>query len=103
MCKYMSASAEKEATKVRVAGLLGGLHDQLCQAVTHLCMNAAEGHRGLEQALGIIEYDFSHAARRRNLRSEWAGAVNTAMANAAAAPQEEVDVCSLESANWRDR
>jgi hypothetical protein len=64
-------------------------------------MNAAEGHLGLEQALGIIEYDFSHAGRRRNMRSEWAGAVNTAMANAAAIPQEEIDVCSMASADWR--
>jgi hypothetical protein len=95
----MAQSAEREASKIRVAGLLGGLHDELCQAVTHLCMNAAEGHRGLEEALSIIEYDFSHSARRRNLRSEWAGAVNTAMANAAAVPQEEIDVCSLKNTN----
>jgi hypothetical protein len=101
MCTWMSQSAEREAAKVRVAGALGGLHDTLCQAVTHLCMNAAEGHLGLEQALGIIEHDFSHAGRRRNLRSEWAGAVNTAMANAAAIPQEEIDVCSMASTDWR--
>jgi hypothetical protein len=97
----MAKSAEHEAGKVRVAGMLGGLHDTLCQAVTHLCMNAAEGHKGLEEALNIIEWDFSHTARRRNLKSEWAGAVNTAMANAAAMEQEEIDVCSIESADWR--
>jgi hypothetical protein len=101
MCKYMSHAAEQEATKIRVAGVLGGLHDELCQAVTHLCMNAAEGHKGLEAALNILEWDFSHAGRRRNLRSEWAGAVNTAMANAAAVPQEDIDVCSIGSADWR--
>jgi hypothetical protein len=64
-------------------------------------MNAAEGHRGLDEALSILEWDFSHSARHRNLKSEWAGAVNTAMANAAAMPQEETDVCSLQGTDWR--
>jgi hypothetical protein len=100
MCRFMSVETEREAGKLRVASALGGLHDTLVVAVTHLCLCAAEGHRGLSQALNIIEYNFTQAGRRRNLRSEWNGAVNTAMAKAAAGPQEETDVCSV-SADWR--
>jgi hypothetical protein len=101
MCRFMAAAADLEAAKVRVAADIGGLHDVLVAGVTYLCMNAAEGHRGLSQALNILEYEFARSGRRRNLRSEWNGAVNTAMAKAAAGHQEEIDVCSVESGNWR--
>jgi hypothetical protein len=101
MCRYMAGEADREAGKIRVAALLGGLHDTLVAAVTHLCMNAAEGHRGLDEALSVIEDEFSGSRRSRNLRSEWASAVNTAMAKATAIEQEETDVCSLAIPDWR--
>jgi hypothetical protein len=95
MCRFMSVEADREASKIRAAGILGGLHDTLIAGVTHICMSAAEGHHGLSQALNILEWEFSRASRRRNLRFEWSGAVNTAMAKAAAMEQEETDVCSI--------
>jgi hypothetical protein len=95
MCRFTKDEVDREVVKVRDAIATSGLHDTLIAAVTHLCMNASEGHRGLEQALNILESEFTRAGRRRNLRSEWTGAVNTAMAKAAAGPQEETDVCSL--------
>lgn len=101
MCRYMSEAADREAGKIRAAIALGGLHDTLCAAVTHVCSNAAEGHLGLQQALNVLENDFMRASRRRNLRSEWVGAVNTAMANAAFMEQEEMDVCSITASDWR--
>jgi hypothetical protein len=101
MCRFMGAEADKEAVKVLAAITEGGLHDVLVRSVTHLCMSASEGHRGLEQALSIIEDGFIAAGRRRNLRSEWKSAVNTAMAKAASLPQEDVDICSLSSNDWR--
>jgi len=100
MCTFMSAASEREAGKIRAAGILGGLHDTLIAAVTHLCTNAAEGHKGLDVALSVIEDAFIVSGRRRNLRSEWNGAVNSGMSKAAALRQESVDVCSL-SSNWR--
>jgi hypothetical protein len=103
MCRFMDAAAELEAAKIRVAADIGGLHDVLVAGVTYICMNAAEGHRGLNMALNILEWDFSHAGRRRNLRSEWNSAVNTAMARAAACPQEETDVCSVKNIDERWR
>jgi hypothetical protein len=100
MCKYMTTASEREAAKVRAAVDGGSLHDTLVRGVTHLCTNAAEGHKGLDVALSIIEDAFIASGRRRNLRSEWTSAVNTAMAKAAALRQEPVDVCSIE-ADWR--
>jgi len=101
MCKYMLTAAEREAGKIRAATVLGGLHDTLIAAVTHLCNNAAEGHLGLDVGLSVVEDAFKTSGRRRNLGSEWTGAVNTAMAKAAAIrPQETVDVCSLDD-DWR--
>lgn len=100
MCTYMGTAADREADKIRYATENGGLHDTLVAAVTHLCSNAAEGHRGLELGLNILEDAFMAAGRRRNLRSEWESAVNTARAKAASGPQEEIDVCSMR-ADWR--
>jgi hypothetical protein len=100
MCRYMGLEADKEAIKIKRAIEQGGLHDCVVAAVTHLCSNAAEGHRGLELSLNILEDAFMAAGRRRNLRSEWESAVNTARAKAASLPQEDVDVCSMR-AEWR--
>ena len=100
MCKWMAGASDIEAGKIRVAIVLGGLHDTLIAAVTYLCTNAAEGHRGLDVALSVVEDAFKSSGRRRNLLGEWAGAVNTAMAKAAALPQEPEDVCSI-VADWR--
>jgi hypothetical protein len=101
MCKYMGGSADMEAVKIRDAIEFGGLHDKLVAAVTFLCTNAAEGHRGLELGLSILEDAFLRSGRRRNLRSEWTSAVTTAMAKAASGPQEEIDVCSMRADDWR--
>jgi hypothetical protein len=103
MCKWMTGASDIEATKLIVAGKSGGLHDALITGVTYLCTNASEGHRGLDVALSVVEEAFINSGRRRNLRSEWTGAVNTAMAKAAALQQEETDVCSLTVADWRRR
>ena len=100
MCRYMNEAAEREAGKIRASAILGGLHDTLIAAVTHLCTNAAEGHKGLDIALSIVEDSFKASGRRRNLQSEWSGAVNTAMSKAAAMTQETVDVCTINS-EWR--
>jgi hypothetical protein len=101
MCRFMEEEAKREESNLKSASILGGLHDTLIAGVTHICLNAAEGHRGLSQALNILEYTFLDAGRRRNLRSEWTSAVNTAMAKAAARSQEETDVCSMKSIDWR--
>lgn len=103
MCRFMAIEADREAGKIRAASVLGGLHDTLIAAVTHICLNASEGHRGIDLALAVLEDSFMNAGRRRNLRSEWTSAVNTAMAKAAAMKQETEDVCSLKnaSADWR--
>jgi hypothetical protein len=100
MCQFMDDAVHTEAEKIRASIVLGGLHDTLVAATTYLCMNASEGHRGLDMALSILEDRFMSAGRRRNLQSEWKNAVNTAMSKAAALPQEETDVCSLR-AEWR--
>jgi len=100
MCKFMTTASEFEAAKIRAAVDGGSLHDTLVKATTFLCTNAAEGHKGLDVALSVIEDAFLASGRRRNLRSEWTSAVNTAMAKAAALRQETVDVCSID-ADWR--
>jgi len=100
MCKFMTTASEFEAAKIRAAVDGGSLHDTLVRATTYLCTNAAEGHKGLDVALSVIEDTFLASGRRRNLRTEWTSAVNTAMAKAAALRQETVDICSL-TADWR--
>jgi len=101
MCKYMMAAADREASNVRSAAILGGLHDTLIASVTHLCLNATEGHTGLDVALAVVEDAFKNSGRRRNLASEWGGAVNTAMSKAAALPVEDIDVCTIPVPDWR--
>lgn len=105
MCHFMKKELDAEVVKIRQAIAGSGLHDTLIASVMHICMNAAEGHCGLQHALNILEYEFMKADRRRNLRSEWGNAVSTAMAKAAALPQELVDVCSLsadrKNLDWR--
>lgn len=104
MCYFMKKELDAEVLKIRQAIAGGGLHDTLIASVMHICMNASEGHNGLQIALNILEDEFMRADRSRNLRSEWGNAVNTAMAKAAALPQEIVDVCSLsvdKNFDWR--
>jgi hypothetical protein len=103
MCRFMKRAVELETEKLRVAKEYGGLHDTVVAAVTYICSNAAEGHRGLEVALNMLEFEFTGSGRRRNLRSEWKSAVSTAMAKAAAGPQEETDVCSVKNIDERWR
>jgi len=101
MCYYMKNASEIEAGKIRAAAVLGGLHDTIVATAMFLCTNAAEGHKGLDYALGVCEDAFMNSGRRRNLRSEWKGAVNSAMAKAAALPQAKGDECSKFVSPWR--
>jgi Bifunctional DNA primase/polymerase, N-terminal len=97
MCAGMDRSAHGEARKVRDAARSSNLHDTLIAAVTHLCRNAAEGCTGLDRALNAVEAEVMQAERDRDLRTEWEGAVKSAMAKAAALEQEIIDPCSLRS------
>jgi hypothetical protein len=95
MCDGMEKSARDEAARVQAAAELGGLHEALRKATFRLCLSAAEGHTGLGLALRTVETEFARARRDRSLRSEWEGAVKSAMAKAAAVKQDTEDPCSI--------
>lgn len=94
MCPLMREAAKSAAAEVTLADRRGGLHDVMTRATTHLCLSAAEGHRGLEAALEIVSVAFFASRRKRGLRSEWASAVNGARAQAAAREQATSDPCA---------
>lgn len=93
MCSLMKAASASAVSEIRLANQAGGLHDTMTRAVTHLCRNAAEGHRGLARALDALEAVFCSSSRRRGLRAEWLGAVAGAKRQASAREQVQRDPC----------
>jgi hypothetical protein len=99
-CPFMEEAVAFEVNRVREAIAGGGLHDAIVATTTFLCTSATEGHHGLRIALNTMEIEVMRAGRDRNILREWKRAVNTAVAKAAALPQEEIDVCGI-AADWR--
>lgn len=94
MCDLMSKKATLGLTEIRNAGLNGGLHDTMTRITTYLCRSAAEGHKGLGQALAMLHSEFVVAHRHRGLEAEWGRAIEGARSQAATQQQYAVDPCA---------